>query len=267
MILIATALRAEAKPLIAVLGLSAVAESIPPVYTNNSFALTITGVGRVRAAAAIGYCFGRLPDISAVINVGIAGSTTRDVGDIVLVNALHDDATGRQYFPDMMTSLTIAEGSLTTYDIVQIDGNDLDLVDMEGAGIYEAAARYLPPHRIALLKIVSDMCNGVAPNATQVGELAQRQLPKILEAVRAYASMPPDKVDPIANHAEVINDLVTCLRLTATQRVQLEDALRDRLLNVSSDVPNLHEFLTEPAATKQEGKVRFERLVKTLLDA
>jgi hypothetical protein len=165
-----------------------------------------------------------------------------------------------------MTNLTIAEGSLTTYDTVQTTGNDGNLVDMEGTGIYETAARYMPPHRIALLKIVSDNCDGATPVPKHIGELIRQQLPTILKALRAYEAMPPDKVDPIANHAEIIDDLVACLRLTATQRVQLEEALRDRLLNVSSDMPNLHEFLTEPVATKQEGKARFERLVRTLLD-
>ena len=84
------ALQPEARPLIEKFKLKKRNGSNPfPVFENESHCLAISGIGRIQAAAATGYLLGQLDGRpQAMINLGIAGHGTLDVGTLFLANRI-----------------------------------------------------------------------------------------------------------------------------------------------------------------------------------
>ena len=266
MILIATAMRVEAKPLIKRLKLRYVSNTNPAIYANDEFALVLTGVGGIRAAAAIGYCFGKLDSVAVVVNVGVAGCVNAEVGEVFVANKLRDCTTNRVRFPDMMMRFELPEATLATHATVQSKGSADELVDMEGFAIFDAATVFLPPHRIVILKIVSDLIDGSLPGASDIENIVEGATSAITTALTVTSNLPEDATDPLKDHVDVVNALANNLRLTVAQRARLKNVMRDRLTNRSTTLPDLNEFVNEPVATKREGKMRFEKLEEKLLD-
>ena len=72
MILIISALKAEAMPIIERLALKRI-DAVFPTYANDDFVLVICGVGTEKCAAATGWAFGHFANIIGAINIGCAG--------------------------------------------------------------------------------------------------------------------------------------------------------------------------------------------------
>ena len=138
-----------------------VAHSGPyPVFTDATDChwLTISGVGRVHAAAATMYLHqvSNAPPWAGWVNVGIAGHAAGTYGTLYLVDKIIDKSTGRSGYPGPVISSTLARGSLMTVDKPETNyGNDL-LFDMEGSAIFEIACRLSCQQLVLVLKIVSD---------------------------------------------------------------------------------------------------------------
>jgi adenosylhomocysteine nucleosidase len=154
------ALRSEAQPLIRHYRLQhAVEHAAFPLYLSAGLnrSLTITGTGKMAAAAALSHT-AALFDGSAAdawLNVGIAGHGTSARGSTVLVNRVEDAGSGRTWYPQIVFETSLAQAGLLTVDrpVCEYDGQ---LRDMEGAGFCAAAMRYGTAELVQLLKIVSD---------------------------------------------------------------------------------------------------------------
>lgn len=90
----------------------------------------------------------RLPRFTDhIVNIGICAG--ENIGQIYEVNRIN-----KKYYPDCFSNLK--KMPITTVDKLQTNINPGMLYDMEAAVIYEAAQKYLGPHQIHFLKIVSD---------------------------------------------------------------------------------------------------------------
>lgn len=166
MFFIVCALSAEAKPLISALSLRR-DNQVCPYDTffaeDSSSVLVISGMGTVAAASATTYLltrFGFHPGKDILINFG---SCAGKAPGIHLVNKIHDEVTGRDFYPDMLYDLSScglplsSEKALVTVSKVVASLEDPDLLyEMEASAVFQAASRFVPPHRMIFLKYVSD---------------------------------------------------------------------------------------------------------------
>ena len=109
MFFIVCALSAEAKPLISALSLRR-DNHVCPYDTffaeDSSSVLVISGMGTVAAASATTYLLTRFcfhPGKDILINFG---SCAGKAPGIHLVNKIHDEVTGRDFYPDMLYDLS-----------------------------------------------------------------------------------------------------------------------------------------------------------------
>jgi len=131
------------------------------VSPDGRIRIILTGVGKTGVAAAVSYSCAKY-GIGAndfVINIGTsAGGAARH--GAYLINKVTDKDTGRMYYPDMLYNTGLRESAVTT--LSGIAGQDLTssdddmLWEMEASGFCDAARLFMPPHKVQLIKAVSD---------------------------------------------------------------------------------------------------------------
>ncbi|MBM3265713.1 MAG: hypothetical protein FJY97_20145 [candidate division Zixibacteria bacterium] len=278
MLLFVAALHPEARPLIAHFRLEQdIASRALPVYRRDDIALTVSGVGRLKSAIATTHLITRIAtQDAAILNIGIAGSTQAEntgpvaIGDMFLIHRIVEAASEREFFPDMLMPTDLSETTCTTVDrpLDRVDGMNVadGLVDMEAAGFFQAAAVFLPPHRIGCIKIVSDFLEVRRFDKNWVGNLVQARMEDMDRVLNVYRHLTTLNADPLeaADHAR-LKTVRTTLRLTETQSLQLTEAARRYTLRHRTSLPDLSEFVQLRPTTRQEGKRHFDRL-RQLLD-
>ncbi|MGQ7845550.1 5'-methylthioadenosine/S-adenosylhomocysteine nucleosidase family protein [Granulosicoccus sp. 3-233] len=158
LVCIVTALPAESRVFIDALKLRHVALRGMRLYAGEHYLLLQTGIGKLNAAAATAALLQTRPDISAVINAGIAGSAA-EVGSVHLAHHVLDVASGRQWYPHLPPQRHVAQ--LPTASVHSVDKpvstyTSGVLFDMEAAGILTAACTYLSTDAVQAVKVVSD---------------------------------------------------------------------------------------------------------------
>lgn len=164
MVYIFVALFAEAKPFIQSLALKRQRSELPfeqYIDAEKRFCLVLTGVGSVAAATAVGsICTaGRVGPGDFLCNVGTCAGARP--GQVFLIHKMTEEATGRTFYPDVLYRSPFTECPVVTVSRpVQSERMapraESSVYDMEAAGFYQAAARFVGPHRIACIKVVSD---------------------------------------------------------------------------------------------------------------
>jgi len=141
-----------------------------PVFKDSTGChwLTISGMGRVHAAAATMYLHqvSKAPPSAAWINVGIAGHRVATCGALYLVDKITEKSTGRRGYPGPVISSSVARSCLVTVDKPETDYESDELFDMEGSAIFDVACRLSNQQLVLVLKIVSDGPNLNVKNLT-----------------------------------------------------------------------------------------------------
>ena len=272
-VLLAIALHAEARPVIERFRLKQDASSGLPVFRRDEIRLTVTGTGSMKSAIATTCLLARVErDEDAVLfNLGIAGHTQQagkgpvSVGDRFLANKITERSTGRSFFPDLLARTPLAESVVTTVErpLDRADAGTVEpgLADMEAAGFYQAAATFLPPHRIGCVKVVSDHLETRRLDKNRVGELIAGALDEFEATVAAYRSIDDGGQDVLTGaDQQLVEDIRGRLRLTASRHRMLTDLARSYKLHTGSDLPDLTRFTHVSVNTRQEGDAQFERL-------
>ena len=190
---------------------------------SDDLEIVLTGIGKVNAAFAVGRTFHHgltRQDLSSdvIINIGTCGS--KDLHGLFIVNKITDDATGRDYYPDILRVEGLNEASLITVDEVKTDPEPGYLYDMEGSAIYQAGSKLISPDRIIFLKMVSD--NGDVGGVTEesVNELVESFLPEIEALIK---SINERIVTPSNDNNDRLYDL---LKASASMKVQIDEFMR-----------------------------------------
>ena len=190
---------------------------------SDDLEIVLTGIGKVNAAFAVGRTFHHgltRQDLSSdvIINIGTCGS--KDLHGLFIVNKITDDATGRDYYPDILRVEGLNEASLITVDEVKTDPEPGYLYDMEGSAIYQAGSKLISPDRIIFLKMVSD--NGDVGGVTEesVNELVESFLPEIEALIK---SINESIVTPSNDNNDRLYDL---LKASASMKVQIDEFMR-----------------------------------------
>ena len=183
-----TALPAEARPLIEHFRLhDRQTGSGFPVYRNDGMALSVSGPGKVAAAAATASlaAHGSTPATAAWLNIGIAGHATHAVGRGILVNRISDQATGKSWYPPQLIDADMPRDSLQTVDIPETGYTGDTLYDMEASGFFPVACRYASAELVQCFKVISDNREQAASGIT--AQFCERLIASQLEVIEQLA--------------------------------------------------------------------------------
>ncbi len=178
---IVTALYCEAKPWIERFGLKSLGDAHGlRIFKSEEAILAVTGTGKLAAAIGVTELLTRFPPggSSVLINAGIcAAGPGTEKGSLRLCAEIGDSETGRLCYPDIITKPPVSFGRLLTVsDPYRGSGEESGachengiskesgsapsdrqtLYDMEAYGVYTAASRWFPQHRMIFFKTVSD---------------------------------------------------------------------------------------------------------------
>ncbi len=183
MIYIVTALRAEARPLVERFGLAETDGGPFAVYRGTDVSLAVSGIGKTAAAAAAAHLLtaGGAGEADTCADIGICGSAAPGdrVGDLKVVGRIVDAGSGKKHLlpgPGDRAAITCVDRPAGEEDREALAGG---LVDMESAGFVAAARRFLPAHRIHVLKVVSDLLSKELPDEAHVSSLIAGALDRI----------------------------------------------------------------------------------------
>ena len=272
-ILLAIALHAEARPVIEQFRLKLDASFDLPVFRRDEIWLAVTGTGRMKSTIATTSLVTRIErdEQTVLFNLGIAGHTQMagegpvKIGDRFLASRITEQSTGRSFYPDLLARTPLAESAVTTVErpLDRADAATVGpgLVDMEASGFYQAAATFLPPHRICCVKVVSDHLETRRFAKDWIGELIAESLPELESAIAAYRTISDGEPDVLTDaDARVVEDIRNRMRLTTSRHRMLSDLARSYKLHTGSDLPDLKRFTHVSVKTKQESDAQFERL-------
>lgn len=187
MFLLVTALYAEARVFVEKLHMKRVPEFsrfqvFEGVFEETKVRLLVTGVGKLRACAAVTEYLSRCSEDELVqlyvVNVGTAAldgaGKQLPVGTVCMASSVQDAGSGRRFYTDLRAH-PFEELPLVSVDAVANVRNIVQtrMVDMEAAGICEAAAHFLSWDRVAFVKCLSDMAEGEKPDAAEVTALME----------------------------------------------------------------------------------------------
>lgn len=227
--LIHTALAAEARPIIDRWRFRRIdASRRGSVYHSEMIdaCLIVSGTGCLKTASAVSAILATDPEIEMALNIGCAGilDTAVDLGTTFLIHRLTDVSSGHSYHPDILYRHCWRENVLTTYGRpVRGEDDPEGLVDMEGLGFFVAAQGFLPLHRIAVVKVVSDHLDVSRVEPKQVSMWIENQLDQV-ESLLETAMLEPEKLPELP--PELIGHLShlgEAWRLSETQRHRLND--------------------------------------------
>lgn len=131
-------------------------------FAGDGMALIVSGTGALAAAVATAALLSARPpeEDDVFLNIGLCGAVDPGlrIGQAVLAHKIVHRETGRAYYPDVLVRHPFREAAVETVPRVvrRVSARTADAVDMEAAGCFEAALAFLPPHRLAFVKIVSD---------------------------------------------------------------------------------------------------------------
>jgi nucleoside phosphorylase len=109
MLLIHTALHAEARALIAHFNLKRRHdEHAFACYYHDNIHLVESGTGKTNAATSVGWLSAKISAENSVwLNIGMAGHASHDIGELRLAHHIEDQAKGHHWSPPILTNTHI----------------------------------------------------------------------------------------------------------------------------------------------------------------
>lgn len=229
-VVIAVALPCEARPLIDFYRLKRdLSSSAFNLYVHHELplALIISGVGKIKMAAAVAYVhqYLQLDEKTHYINLGIAGSKIVEFGERVVAQKIIDQASGKNYFPFVTKESSPYLTDVVTVDTPTIHYPAAGVVDMEAAAFFVSAGLFVTQEYLSVIKIVSDnnteTVNQV--NKEKVIQLITAKLPFIDQKIKNCLTQAEGKNNNINNYFDLLTQR---WHFSAYQKNQLNELLR-----------------------------------------
>lgn len=274
MIYIAMALYAEAAPLIDALGLKrrAGAGSWQEFADEErGICLFLTGVGKLEAAIAVSHFATKYAMGNDDFLVQLGSCAGRKIGQAYIIHRIDDADTERSYYPDILYAHSLPEAGVTTGSRMLQNGVENEsLYDMEASGVYQAAVRFLGPHRMAFMKVVSDVGQADCMTPNLLSDCMKEQIPTVLELlsdIRSYLELEQQDL-PDEEECQRRERLYRDMCCSETMRLQLQQWLEYLRLagkpywqQIDLDYEN--EIL--PCHDRKAGKQYFEQFKNRML--
>lgn len=265
---IAAAFAVEARPLRQALKLKRLeASTMPfPVYASDHAVLVETGLGKLRAAAAIASTLTAFPSLRSVLNIGIAGGSL-PVGSCCIAGTIVDHGSGRRWYPDLPPSRLLSDKvhctTLETLDTPGTHYTDGTAFDMEAAGICAAAIPVVGTGGIQCVKVISDGPDQALDNLDKrmIGALMETHLQSFL-AVIAYLG---ERREPARDHGSTVETAVqhcldACARHSSSETHRLRKLI-SRYLAMGGELTDL------PPTTNDTSAAELAYRIEQLIDA
>ena len=212
------------------------------IYTNveRSIHLIVSGVGKVKSAAALGYlhALSNSGSHTCYLNAGIAGAEKADIGQCFTVHKIIDAVSGKVFYPLPVLTGILPGSAVVTVEKPTAQYPDEKLVDMEAAGFHQAALGFVTQEQIQTLKIVSD--NSASSlhqvNSAQVTALFQSNAMAIQQIVDYLLDLSAQEYLQSTPPAHYL-DFIARFHFTQYQRHQLHELLRRWQINFPAESP------------------------------
>ncbi|MDR1554394.1 MAG: nucleoside phosphorylase [Campylobacteraceae bacterium] len=160
--LIHTAFVAEAKPIIRFFNLTCKSKTTFNIYTNDTIALIVSGIGEAKTKKALSMAF-TLFEPCVAINVGISGCSDKSIKKGSLFCTTHKN-------------LSIQYASLSSHKSGVCNSENINscLVDEEGEAFLSSIPVGVEKY---IFKVVSDYLDISIPTKSEVNLLIQKTLP------------------------------------------------------------------------------------------
>ena len=267
-----TALKAESEPFIHHLKLEKDNSFDFPcfIYQRLNGELIGVGVGKKKIESRIcDYLKSKSHEIVQFINIGVAGGKKdkTNIGELFLINEIHDENSTQKYYPDILIDHDMTESSITTVENPIHDGGKKydALVDMEAHEIFSICSKFVPVHDISIIKIVSDHMDGKEffSQPSIISELFKEKMDEIIYFINQFKLI--DKiVTPILLEKDMvwIKNTKGKYLLTASQVDQLINYAKGyRLRNHDNALPELDIQIPK---TKNNQKDTFKLICEKL---
>ncbi len=149
---------------------------------NKDISVTLSGVGKISAAAATAYTFSKLQcQFDEVwLNLGIAGHKNHAIGEIYVCNRIEDAGSQKTWYPQIIYETRIGREKLLTLDEPSTDYIDC-LFDMEASGFVSTASKFSRLEFIQSFKVISD--NSLHPAVNMKGAFVHSLIEQQLDAI------------------------------------------------------------------------------------
>lgn len=241
--------------------------------------LTVTGVGEIAAATAVGtICTMYKPTHNDLLcNIGICAHTLENSG-IFICNKLIEKATGRTFYPDMLYHHNFDEGTIVTGMMPLNLENDseipLDIIgrlyDMEAAAIYQAGIHFLGPHQMIFLKIVSDKGTTKDVSKEQVIFLMESYQKNIFDYLIKLSNIIQKNIShnsSLHQNEELVETFCRDMHCSKAMKDTVQQYIRYFSLtgiDYISIIQKMYEKELLPCKNKREGKLCFEDFKRRL---
>jgi adenosylhomocysteine nucleosidase len=227
MLIISVALFAEAKPIINHFHLKQNTNITNfKIWENDRIRLVITGTGKEMAAASIAFVAAKTQDISAFLNIGIAGHRDLDIGEVILASKVKDFSSKKSYYPSLIVNTPLKLENILTFDKIEKNYIDDYCHDMESSGFCASASKFLPCDLICVLKIISDN------NLYSIGLITEKKISSLIE----------EKINIIENVIDKITITMNKYKESKGKKMNFETYIEKYKLS-SSQKKNLKDVL------------------------
>lgn len=243
------ALPCEAKPLISYFKLKK-EHSITAftIYRNANITLTVTGLGKSAMAAGVAYTLALFPaqSLPALLNIGIAGHRSYELGSVYAAEKITDQETGRKHYPQWVITPPCPAHTLITVAQAQPGYATDALYEMEASAFYEIATRFSSSELIHCIKIISDNTHNPSTQIKPalVSQWLMDALPlidKIRQQLTQLASLNQSSDTPY--YAEIIVQW----HFTSSEKIQLNRLLSKRTILIKDQPLDLTAMLQTSA--------------------
>ena len=224
------ALKCEARSLIAHYRLKHCTDSESfPLYISpdKQMSLTISGVGKINAAAATAFthAFLHTEKQDIWLNVGVAGHKALEIGEITLAHKIIDQANQCIWYPQIIFSPPCQSVEILSCDRPATDYTDT-LFEMEAAGFYAIACRFASSELIHVIKIISDNQQQLAEKMSEsfVAELVKEKLTVIDQIAESLSSL-ANHLDNSKGTPDYYEQIIEQWRFTYAEKTILKSCL------------------------------------------
>ena len=160
-IILITAWKLEAQPLIIKLNLKKESESPFLIYRRKSIALVITEVAALNCAAAVGYVSGLygLNSNCLFLNIGVCGHEHLTIGTAILGHKISNSKNGKPFYPSVIFQKDFMTQEVISYSRPVKNYPPNACVDMEAYAFSATASKFTSIDLVHTIKIVSDNKN------------------------------------------------------------------------------------------------------------
>ena len=226
------ALMPEATPIIRALSLIKIAGNLPfPIYSDEGREhwLIVSGLGQINVAAATSLLFekSRADKTTVWINVGIAGSKKFNIGELVFIDKVTSNTSGKSLYPYSIPNLKIENRSeLVTVNNPEREFGSEGVYDMEGFSFFKATSKLSSNELILILKIVSDGPGSDLSkiDKNKISKLVEKKIPTLLQILPTLASLSENLRNQILLPKN-FEDICKVRKFTFSQRVTLKKLL------------------------------------------